>query len=152
MQLKKPVLKTLATIAIVCCLSLTAHAQIGSGWTAYSPSMELQKSGDVSYSSSGGVETFSIIGSTTSSAQRCEQRAEDDFTSGTRQFQGTVKVTSLGGTGISLEQEKAANGGTWMMIAVYNDGTLYCVNPGTTIATGVVGVSVQINTITDAGA
>jgi hypothetical protein len=153
MQSIKSVVQTLAILAIASCLSLTARAQIGSGWTAYTPSMELQESGDVSHSGSiGGTETFSINGSTTSSTQRCEQRAEDDFSSGTGQFQGMVKVTSLGGTGISLQQDKAANGGTWMMIAVDNDGTLYCVNPGTTIATGVVGVTVQINTITDADA
>jgi hypothetical protein len=148
----KPFVQTLTIIAIASCLSLTAHAQIGSGWTSYTPSMELQESGDVSHSSSGGVETFTINGNTTSSAQRCEQRAEDDFTSGTRQFEGTVKVVSMTGTNISVQQDKAANGGTWSMIAAAHNGTLFVVNPGTTIASNVIGVSVKINTITDASA
>jgi hypothetical protein len=149
-------LKLSAACAFACGLSLTARAQVGSGWTSYSPGLELQESGDVTHSTSGGVETFSINDSSNDTVQRCEQRAEDDVDSGggTRQFQGIVQVTSLGGSGISLQQDKAANGGTWNMIAINSadGGSLYCVGVGTTIATGVLGIPVQINTVTDADA
>ena len=151
----KTLTKILAAFAVAGGLSLTARAQIGSGWTSYSPSRHMQMVGCAAHSGSPtGTETFQLTCSSTSGEQRCEERVEDDFSSGQRQFQGNVKVTSLGGSGVSLYQTKAANGGTWMMVAVKSGsgGTLYCVNPGTTIATGVVGVTVRLNAITDCSA
>jgi len=147
-------MKTIAIVALACGLTLTVHAQVGSGWTSYSPSKKVQKVGNVSYSSSGGTETFKINGSDSSSEQRCEERVEDDFSSGTRQFEGNVKVTSLGGSGVTLKQTFQANDGAFLMVAVKSgsSGTLYDVHSGNTLATGVIGVSVRVNTITDVGA
>src|ERR1043166_8652118 len=139
-------------LALACGLSLTAQAQIGSGWTQYTPGKHVQTVGCGTYSSSGGVETFKLTCSTSSNEQRAEQRVEDDFSSGTRQFEGFVKVTSLGGNGISLKQTFQANNGAFLMIAIKSGGTLYDVHPGTTLATGVVGTTQRINTITDVGA
>jgi hypothetical protein len=150
------VIGVVTALALAGGLTLTARAQVGSGWSSYSPSRHMQNVGCVSHSgTSSGTETFSITCSTGGSTEeRCEERVEDDFSSGQRQFQGNVKVTSLGGSGVSLYQTKAANGGTWMMVAVKSSsgGTLYCVNPGTTVATGVVGVTERLNAITDCSA
>jgi len=150
----KYLIQTVAVVALVSGLSLAAQAQVGSGWTSYTPSMHLQQVGNVSHSSSGGTETFSINGSDSSSEQRCEERVEDDFSSGTRQFEGFVKVTSLGGSGVTLKQTFQANNGAFLMTAVQSgsSGTLYDVHSGTTLATGIIGVSVRLNTITDVGA
>jgi Carbohydrate binding module (family 35) len=139
---------------LACGLSMAAYGQVGSGWTQYFPSMHLQEVGNVSHSTSGGTETFSINTSDSSSEQRCEERVEDDFSSGTRQFEGFVKVTSLSGSGISLKQTFQANNGAFLMVAIKSDnsGTLYDVHSGATLATGVIGVSVRVNTVTDVGA
>ncbi|HXF09927.1 MAG TPA: carbohydrate-binding domain-containing protein [Desulfuromonadaceae bacterium] len=152
--MKSNYIKRIVTVALACGVSLAARAQVGSGWAQYFPGMHVQKVGNVSYSSSGGTETFSINGSDSSSEQRCEERVEDDFSSGTRQFEGFVKVTSLGGSGISLKQTFQANNGAFLMVAIKSgsSGTLYDVHSGTTLATGVIGVSVRVNTVTDCGA
>jgi hypothetical protein len=148
--------KIMITAAIACALTLASQAQVGSGWTEVFPSRHMQEVGCVTHSgASSGTETFSITCSTGGSTEeRCEERIENDYSSGTHQFEGLVKVTSLGGSGVSLYQTKAANGGTWMMVAVRSDsgGTLYCVNPGTTVGSGVIGVTERLNAITDCSA
>jgi hypothetical protein len=152
MEVAKLTLKVLSAAILTGGLALSAHAQVGSGWTSYSPSKHVQQVGNVSYSSSGGVETFKINGSDSSSEQRAEERVEDDFSSGQRQFEGQLKVVSLGGTGISLKQTFQTNNGAFLMVAVKSGGTLYDVHSGTTLASGVIGTTVRINTITDVSA
>jgi hypothetical protein len=155
MQIPTPT-KTLIACALAGSLTATVRAQIGSGWTSYSPTRHMQQVGCVTHSgTSGGTETFSITCNTGGTTEeRCEERVENDFSSGQNQFQGTVKVTSLGGSGVSVYQTKAANGGTWMMVAVKSasSGTFYAVNPGSTVATGVIGVSIRLNAVTDCSA
>src|SRR5436190_598570 len=64
-----------------------------------------------------------------------------------RTLQSLTALALVGGLSLTA----SAHGGTWLMIAAKHDGTLYCVNGGTTVATGVIGVSTRINVITDAG-
>jgi Carbohydrate binding module (family 35) len=142
--------KLLVTLTIAGNLVAT-HAQVGSGWTQTFPGKHMQMVGCVTHSTSGSTETFSITCSNNTDEERSEERVENDYSSGTHQFEGFVKVTSLAGNGISLYQTKAANGGTWLMVAVKHDGTLYCVNGGTTVATGVIGVTERLNAVTDCG-
>jgi hypothetical protein len=79
--------------------TLAAYAQVGSGWTQYSPSRTIQKVGaGAYYSNSGGVETFK----TRSGDERCEARVNDDYYSGQRQFQGEIKY--LGGDDVVVTQ------------------------------------------------
>src|SRR4051794_9689792 len=105
----RSITKTVAALTVIAALATTARAQVGSGWSSYSPGRHMQNVGCVSHSgTSSGTETFSITCSDGSNEDRCEERVEDDFSSGQRQFQGTVKVTSLGGSGVSLYQTKAA--------------------------------------------
>src|ERR1051325_8015483 len=143
--------KLLVTLALAGSLA-AARGQVGSGWTSYSPGKHVQTVGCGTYSSSGGIETFKLTCSNNSGEQRAEQRVEDDFSSGTRQFEGFVKVTSLGGNGISLKQTFQANYGAFLMIAIKSGGSLYDVHSGVTLASGVVGVSTRVNTVTDVGA
>jgi hypothetical protein len=142
--MKKFVMVVLATL----CAAAAAQAQVGSGWTSQSPSSKVQSVGCVSHSGS----TYSITCSSSSGEQRIETRVLEDFSSGQRQFQGDVKVTSLGGSGISLYQTKSATGGTWLMLAVRSGGTLYMVNPGTVVASSIVGKTVRVNTVTNCSA
>jgi ribosomal protein L31 len=147
---------TLGCSAAVALLVLPApaHAQVGSGWTPYSPSKRLQLRGCGAHSSSGGIETFRLTCSTNSGDQRAEQRIVDDYSSGQRQFEGQVRVVSLGGTNISLNQTFQADTGAFLMVAVANSsgGRLYPVgSSSTTMATGVMGTWVRINTVHDVG-
>jgi hypothetical protein len=123
-------------------LSLTARAQIGTGWSSWSPSHSTQTVGCGSVSGT----TFHLSCGNTSGEQRAEFRYST-FSSGTKQFQGTVKVTSLGGDRISLQQTFQDGVGPWSLIAVKKSGSLYQVEGGNTLSSYTVGTSVRINAI-----
>jgi hypothetical protein len=149
----RPSTRTIALVSSLAFLSLStgAQAQIGSGWNSYSPGKTLQLRGCSDYSTANGIETFKITCTNTTDDNRAEQRINDDYSSGSRQFEGYVRVASLGGTNISMKQTFQANNGAFLMIAVASDssGRLYPVGTSTTLATGVNGVWVRINTIHD---
>jgi hypothetical protein len=85
----------LAALALTATLTgfSTVHAQVGSGWTQYSPTKTIQQvngSNVAKYTNSGGVETFIIL----PGSNRCEARVNNNYTSGQRQFQGEVRVSN----------------------------------------------------------
>jgi hypothetical protein len=130
-----------------------ARAQIGSGWTEYMPGRTLQIRGCGAHSgSSDGVETFGLTCADTNGDNRAEDRIQDDYTSGTRQFQGEVRVVSLPGTNVSLKQTFMRDNGAFLMIGVASTGRLYSVGDNGELATDVIGRWVRINTIHDVGA
>ncbi len=140
-------LKRAAALLLSLVLPAFSHAQIGSGWTADSMSRSLQRVGDVTYSNSNGVELFRL---NTSSAARCEQRFTTNYTSGSHQFQGEVKVTGTPrSSGNSVQQilESTTGLGDASQVRWYSSsGGSLRVN-GVTMATGVLGVYQRINCI-----
>ncbi|RZQ59462.1 hypothetical protein [Amycolatopsis suaedae] len=141
--------RVIAGFAAVCGLLMTASpavAQVESGpWRSYSPSFKVQERG------CGQVDnlTFRLTCSTASGDQRAERRY-DTYSSGTRQFEGSFRITSMGGTRISLKQTFGS--GPFFMLAVERGGRLYAVHGGTTIATGAtVGATVRVNTVHQVG-
>lgn len=121
-----------------------SHAQVGGGsWTSISPSFKVQREGSVSVADNA----FTIRG--TGGEQRAERRYAT-FTSGIHQFEGRVRVNSLGGDRICLKQTFLDGQGPWNMIAVKKPGTLYEVRGGATLASYVIGSTVRINTVTNA--
>lgn len=142
-------LRSLAGVAFTTGLLLTAQpavAQVEAGpWTSYSPSFNVQERG------CGDVSdlTFRLTCSSGSGDQRAERRYAT-YTGGTRQFEGSFRITSMGGTRISLKQtfKDAPGAGPYFMLAVERGGRLYAVHGGTTIATGAtVGTTVRVNTV-----
>ena len=138
----KSVVSSLAAGAL---LATTAHAQIGAGWTSYSPSFSIQERG------CGDVSdlTFRLTCSTADGDQRAERRYATYTGSTQRQFQGYFRISSMGGTRISLKQTFKTTG-PFFMLAVERGGRLYAVHGGTTIAgtgTAAVGTTVRVNTI-----
>jgi hypothetical protein len=120
-----------------------AVAQVESGpWTEYSPTFTVQQRG------CGKVSdlTFTLTCSTGSGDQRAERRYAT-YTGGTRQFEGSFKITSLTGSRISLKQTFKVTG-PFFLLAVERGGRMYAVHGGDTIATGAtVGTSVRVNTV-----
>ena len=129
-----------------------ATAQVGSGWSEYMPGKTLQTRGCGAHSASGGVETFQLTCADTSGDNRAEDRIQDDYTSGTRQFQGEVRVVSLPGTNVSVKQTFMRDNGAFLMIGVSMNGRLYSVGDNGELATEVIGRWVRINTVHDVGA
>ena len=133
-----------ALVAAGLILSATpALAQVeGGGWTSYEPTFTVQQRG------CGKVNdlTFTLTCSTGSGDQRAERRYAT-YSGGTRQFEGSFRITSMGGSRISLKQTFKTTG-PFFMLAVEKGGRLYAVHGGDTIATGAtVGATVRVNTV-----
>ena len=139
----------------VCGLTLAAagaSAQVGTGpWTSYSPSFSIQERG------CGDVSdlTFRLTCSTADGDQRAERRYVTHG-SGTWQFQGSFRITSMGGTRLSLKQtfRDGSSAGPYWMMAVESGGRLYAVHGGATIGgsgTASVGTTVRLNTVHQVG-
>ncbi|MFB9908830.1 hypothetical protein [Allokutzneria oryzae] len=118
------------------------------GWTSHSPSFSVQERG------CGTVNdlTFTLTCSTASGDQRAERRYAT-YTGGTHQFEGSFRITSMGGTRISLKQTfDDSTPGPYFMLAVERGGRLYAVHGGDTIASGAtVGTTVRVNTVHQVG-
>jgi len=131
-----------AALTLASALPATAEVEPG-GWTSYSPGFKVQERG------CGDVSdlTFKLTCSTASGDQRAERRY-DTYSSGTRQFEGYFRITSMTGSRISLKQTFHGDEGPYFMLAVERGGRLYAVHGGTTIATGAtVGTTVRVNTV-----
>lgn len=122
----------------------TAFAQVEpGGWTSYSPTFSVQERG------CGQVNnlTFQLTCSTASGDQRAERRYAT-YSSGSRQFEGYFRITSMAGSRISLKQTfNESASGPFFMLAVENGGRLYRVGAGTIANGATVGTTVRVNTV-----
>ncbi|TMR94645.1 hypothetical protein [Nonomuraea basaltis] len=133
---------TSAVLLLLPALPASADPVESGPWTSYSPTFTVQERG------CGDVSdlTFRLSCSTSSGDQRAERRYAT-YSSGTRQFEGHFRITSLEGSRISLKQTFKTTG-PFFMLAVERGGRLYAVHGGTTIATGAtVGTTVRVNTV-----
>jgi hypothetical protein len=142
-NIKLPIVTLLALAAFA------ANAQIGSGWSTDSSSHSLQKVGDVYYSNSSGVETFRL---NTSDASRCEIKINNNYSSGSHEFEGYVKCTGTPrSSGNSVQQilESTTGTGDVSQVRYYSSsgGRLAVLQTGITLGTGIYGVYERINCI-----
>jgi hypothetical protein len=139
---------TLTALAALVLAAPVAAAEVEpGGWQSYSPGFSVQERG------CGQVDnlTFRLTCTTASGDQRAERRYTT-YTSGSRQFEGYFRITSLPGTRISLKQTFNEASGPFFMLAVERGGRLYAVHGGDTVATGAtVGARVRVNTVHDVG-
>lgn len=147
MSMRFKILSAFSLVSSLLLITLAAQAQVGGGsWISYSPTFTTQERGcgDVS-----GL-TFRLTCSTASGDQRAERRYAT-YTSGVRQFEGYVRVVSLGGSRVSLKQTFNETEGAYFMLAVENGGRLYAVHGGATLGSAPVGTRVRVNTIHQVG-
>src|SRR5882757_8645416 len=130
----------------------SAFAQVEpGGWSSTSPSYTVQQ---VGCGSASGL-TFTLSCSTASGEQRAERRYAT-YTGGSHQFEGYFRISSMGGSRISLKQtfrDTAGNQGPYFLLAVEQGGRLYSVEGGATLSSsaGTVGASVRVNTVNQVG-
>ncbi|CEJ81152.1 hypothetical protein VHEMI01297 [[Torrubiella] hemipterigena] len=145
---------SLATAAV----GVLAVDPVGNGpWTSVNPSFNVQRCG-------GGTATdteFQLPAAPDGSTDgpgcsnghlRAERRYKNDYDSGVHQFGGQFVINSFGGNKVALKQTfNGGSGSPYFIMAVKNDGSLYSVEGGKTIASGVAGVgqTVTINTVHD---
>jgi len=134
---------------LMAAVTLAANAQIGSGWSTDSASHSLQKDGNVYYANSSGIETFRLNDSL---AKRCEIKINNNYSSGSHEFQGYVKCSgSARSSGNSIQQvlEATTGVGDVNQLRIYDSssGTIKVLQTGITLGTGVYGVYERINII-----
>ena len=165
MKLQSLIRRIVPTLILVAAAG-TIHAQVGSGWTAATFSQRFEyESNDVlitispppayfnngycSYSNAAGVETFQLL---SHHSNRAEIRPNDDYSSGSRQLQADVLITS---TSVDQCIHQMFNGpaGPWFLMREetnYN-GSLKVAASTTTfpVATNLFGVWFRLNSIND---
>jgi hypothetical protein len=141
-----------------------AYAQVGTGWTSYSPSsnIHIAVNGELktypysdsittpggTYRNSGGIETFHILNS---SSNRVERRMQNNYTSGQRQFQGEVRVSSPSDGQAVMQVFGGETNATALQIRAHNtSGGQLRRYDSELIASGIFGVWVRLNVIHDA--
>ena len=153
-------------MAVVVSLVLVqmAQAQVGSGWTQQTFSKRLEyetndilfsispppssfNNGDCEYDNTGGVETFQLLNP---HSNRIEIRPNDDYSSGTRQFQAEVLI-SAPSSGESIHQIFNGSTGPWLIVREESntDGSIR-MGGGTssgTLASNLYGVWFHFNSI-----
>jgi len=154
MKSEKRIVKILAAFALICGLSLSAQAQLGSGWTPDGETYTPQTSSGCTITAiSGGFEF-----STPSGSGRAEQRGNNLPTTTTNQWQGlgTLKSFPSGSDNICMHQvfgpapstpdlildERSVTGGTGIEIMSLEQSDAF-------EAYISVGVQFQLNTIYD---
>ena len=152
MKVEKRIVKTLAAFAVICGLSLSAHAQIGSGWTSDGETYTPQTSSGCTITSISGGFEFSVP----SGQGRAEQRGNNLPTTTTNQWQGfaTLKSFPSGSDKICVHQVFGPAPSTPDLIldeATYSGGIeLMSLEQGDAFEANIqVGVQFQLNTIYD---
>ena len=147
----KSLLTFTQTLAIACCFTLAARAQVGSGWTqqTFSERFEYETNDILNtispppasftdnflhYDNTGGIETFQLK---TSASNRAEIRPNDDYSSGSRQFQATIMVATNTTTGECIHQVFNGSTGPYLLLRQNNlNSTSFTVTVGGTLPSG----------------
>jgi hypothetical protein len=155
-------IKALTSIlALTCGLAVTARAQIGSGWSQITPSERFEyETNDilktispppssfdlpqVHYDNTSGVETFELKNH---SSNRAEIRPNDDYSSGSRQFEADILIPTNTTTGECIHQVFNGPTGPYLLLRQNNqDSTHFTVTAGGTLPSGDHGGVIFTNT------
>jgi hypothetical protein len=142
--------------------SQVTRAQIGTGWNSFFPSSVIQtESGGVynnfsgsttsisykgvRYSNSGGVETYQLV---STDSNRVERRYHDDYSSGHRQFQADIMISSPS-SGETVHQIFNGSAGPYILMREHssNNGSIEVLGKTGSIANNLYGVYFRLNTI-----
>jgi hypothetical protein len=164
-DLLRTILHTVFCITVISTLSTNTHAQLGSGWVQYSPTKKIHLDNedglqiynwtsyksvcspvcaDYSYASSTESETFRLFDNRTN---RSEIRLQNDYSTGSRQFEGYVTIYSPLNDESLMQIFGSTSGATQMMIRGYAASGGSIRGAGQTLATNVYGKEVRINVI-----
>jgi hypothetical protein len=142
MKFMHHLVRGLALPAFFAGLALSSYAQVGSGWSSWSPTYVTQErgSGDIS------GNTYRLTSSSGSGEHRAERRYQTT-TSGQSQFQGTLKIVSMGGDRISVAQCFKDGDTPNSILAYKKPNILYQVrHGGDSLGTLTIGSTIRVNT------
>ena len=155
-----------ASVVVASGLASSTQAQIGSGWTRFYPSSfidfqcggtHIHKSlansirvqgGGYTYDPNTGIETFRLYDN---SCNRVERRHDEHYTSGKRQMEGDVKISSISSQ--SVHQVFHGSSGPYIMVKGYtsNGGELRKLSGSVVLASGINGVFRRYNFLHQVG-
>ncbi|MDE3099726.1 MAG: hypothetical protein KGJ88_09655, partial [Verrucomicrobiota bacterium] len=146
-------------------LAVTARAQIGTGWSVYTPSEKFQyESNDIGFSISpppsyfnngycqfnrtNPVDEFQLL---THNSNRAEIRVNDDYSTGSHQFQADVLIATTTTTGETIHQIFNGSAGPWLLIKETSNyfGSIHVGAATASLATNLYGHWFQFNSIND---
>jgi hypothetical protein len=163
--LVRRMLRTVLCVTIISMVSSVTHAQLGSGWVQYSPTRKIHLDNedglqiynwtsyksvcspvcaDYSYASSTETETFRLLDNRTN---RSEIRLQNEYSSGSRQFEGYVTFYSPLNDESLMQIFGSTSGATQLMIRGYAASGGSIRGGGQTLATNVYGKEVRVNVI-----
>ncbi|OQP61156.1 hypothetical protein A3860_05410 [Niastella vici] len=159
------IMRALCFIAALLFSTSITHAQLGSGWVQYSPTKKIHLDNedglqiyswtssksvcspvcaDYSYNSSTETETFRLFDNR---SNRSEIRLQNDYSTGSRQFEGYVTFYSPLNDESLMQIFGSTSGATELMIRGYAASGGSIRGAGQTLATNVYGKEVRINVI-----
>jgi hypothetical protein len=162
--LRRAVLAVLLTTAFAG-MAAQSRAQLGSGWTVYSPTKKIHLNDDVDlqiydwtasksvctpacadyhYDSATDTETFRIIDNR---SNRSEIRLLNEYSTGRRQFQGYVTFYSPLNDESLMQIFGSTSGATQLMVRGYAEASGSIKGGGATLATAIYGVETRVNVI-----
>src|SRR5580700_6161945 len=104
MHITKRIVQTLAAASLACGLSLSAHAQIGTGWTPFTESFSIQTSNGATAKAIAGGYEFKTPDKGKGKVSRAEQRFATMPAKSIVQWQGDLVIKSLAGDRIAVKQ------------------------------------------------
>jgi hypothetical protein len=164
-DLVRRILLSVFCTTIIATVSSITHAQLGSGWVQYSPTKKIHLDNedglqiynwtsyksvcspicaDYSYASGTETETFRLLDNRTN---RSEIRLQNDYSSGSRQFEGYVTFYSPLNDESLMQIFGSTDGATQLMIRGYAASGGSIRGAGQTLATNVYGKEVRVNVI-----
>jgi|SRR5580700_4805862 hypothetical protein len=149
MCITKRIVQTLAAVAFACGLSLSAHAQIGTGWTSFTESFSVQTSnGATAKAISGGYE-FTTPNKGKGKVSRAEQRFATMPANSIVQWQGDLVVKSLTGDRIAVKQCHQVTIAAFLIIDITKAGGTHFFILGTSDDLGsyTIGTKIRMTTI-----
>jgi len=149
MCVTKRIVQTLAAAALACGLSLSLHAQVGSGWTPFTETFTIQTSnGATAKPISGGYE-FTTPNNGQGNVSRAEQRFATMPDNSVVQWQGDCVVKSLSGDLIAVKQNHQITISSFLIIDISKAGGTHFIILGSDDDLGsyTIGTPIRMTTI-----
>jgi hypothetical protein len=144
----KRIAQTIAAVALACGLSLSAHAQVGSGWTPFTETFDIQTSNGASATPIAGGYEFKSPNNGSGAVNRAEQRFATMPANSVVQWQGDLLVKSLTGDRIAVKQCHQITISSFLIIDITKaGGTTFIILSGPTLGSYTIGTTIRMTTI-----
>ncbi len=149
MFVSKRIVQSLAALALACGLSLSTHAQVGSGWTPFTETFTVQTSNGATATPIPGGYEFKSPNNGAGGVNRAEQRFATMPANSVVQWQGDLVIKSLTGDDIAVKQCHQITISSFLIIDINKSGGTHFIILGTSDDLGsyTIGTPIRMTTI-----